>query len=83
MTTQPAAPGATHARILAMAQTHGITIAPSALDTFGETIARLADNDLEHSDATRALIALRQANILSQKDSVQLLSDLLDEMGIA
>jgi len=83
MTMQPTRLGATHKRLLERAQAHGITIGPSALDTFGETIAGLADNDLEHTDATRALIALRQANILSQEESVQLLNDLLDEMGIA
>jgi len=83
MTKQSVETGPTHDRILALAKEHGITFTPSALDTFGETITRLADNDLEHTDATRALIALRQANILSQEDSAKLLSDLLDEMGIA
>lgn len=57
------------ARILALAQTHGLAdAAPRPLETMAEAITRLAGNDCPHDLASRALVRLCQAGVLTLEE---------------
>jgi hypothetical protein len=52
-------------QILALAEQHGVLSAHGSHELKAEAISRLADNDLPQDDASRCLVRLRRAGVLT------------------
>ena len=58
--------------ILVLARQHGVTYRPMPLDQLGETMSRLAGDDVNLDDTERLLLALERAGHLSTRDANRL-----------
>ena len=74
--------GKVYQEILNLAKLHNISLEATDFNLKAEAISRLSDNDILVNDATRALVGLRQAGILTPQQGYKLLGDLIEEMGI-
>jgi hypothetical protein len=65
--------------VLEMAKRHNISYTKTFSDHWGETVTRLADDDVETDDVEHLLIELKRAGKVNANDMVSLLVKYLSE----
>jgi hypothetical protein len=65
--------------IIRLAEQHGVTYRPTAMDAWAQDVTRLADDEVALDDIELLLIALQRAGHLSRPEALRLQVDYLRE----